>query len=91
MPKFDAKRLGKTAAGRPAELMINILQGNDALPVALPGAGPRDGLVSVIHAAAGSTDADITSTASITYGGSLDPGTDLNTDKITVTWYKFRG
>lgn len=91
MPKMDFKRLGKTAAGRPAELMVSVLQGNNALPVKLPGAGPRDGLVSVLHATAGSVDADITSTSSITYGGSLNPGVDIDTDKMTVTWYKFRG
>jgi hypothetical protein len=89
MAKMDFKRLAKIAAGRPAVLTISILTGNGSAAIALPGSKARDGLVSVIHAAAGSAEVDITASASIAAYGSLLPGVDVGTDTLTVTWYKF--
>jgi hypothetical protein len=89
MPKMDFKRLAKWAAGDPAELCISVLTGNGAALVALPGSKARDGLVSVLHAAAGSAVVDITASASIVAHGSLSPGTNVGADTLTVTWYKF--
>jgi len=89
MPKMDFKRLGKIASGDPAELMVSVLQGSNAALVALPGSSARDGLVAVLHAAAGSATADITASASIVAGGSLSPGMDIDNDMLTVFWYKF--
>ncbi len=89
MPKMDFKRLGKHAAGDPAELMVSVLTGNNSGLIALPGSSPRDGLVSVLRAAAGSAVADITSTASIVPGGSLSPGMDIDNAVLTVFWYRF--
>lgn len=93
MPKFDHKRLAKQAAGVPAELCVSIATGNGASAVALSGgshvSGPRDGLVSALAASGGSAYTDITPTASLIAGGSIDPGQNVGSDPLLVFWYRF--
>lgn len=96
MPRFDFKRLAARAAGKPAELRISILRGNNSNPISLPGSRGRDGLVSVITVDSGGSafKADITSTASLVAGaaghdGSIVPGANVGSDDLEVTWYKF--
>ncbi len=91
MPKFDAKRLAKTAGGDPAELCINIVQGSGSATVALAGSGPRDGLVSVLENTGGSAWLDHTAVASLVAGGSISPGANVGSNQLIVTWYKFEG
>lgn len=88
MPKMDSRKLGARAAGKPAELCVNVVTGNQGNYVALPGSNEEDGLVSVFHAAAGSLWVDITATATLS-NGSISPGVDIDTDQMLVTWYKF--
>lgn len=93
MPKFNHKRLAKQAAGVPAELCVNTAVGNGTNSVLVSGGShaptARDGLVSALVASGGSAYTDITSTATLTTGGSLNPGQDIGTDPILVFWYRF--
>lgn len=88
MAKSDLRKLGRSNAGKPGELSISVIQGNQGNYVALPGSSTEDALVSVLHASAGSSLVDITATASIAHG-SVTPGVDIDTDKMLVFWYKF--
>jgi hypothetical protein len=89
MPKFDNRKLGKQASGKPAELMITLVTGNGSTPVALPGAGAEDGLVSVLENGGTAAWTDRTATAEINSGGSIDPGANVSTHQLQVVWYKF--
>lgn len=88
MAKSDLRKLGRSNSGKPGELSISLVQGNQGNFVALPGSSTEDSLVSVLHAAAGSSLADITSTATLAHG-SVSPGVDVDTDQLIVYWYKF--
>ena len=91
MARFDRKRLGKHAAGVPADLKIAQITGSTTAAVLLPGVNThkRAGLVAAIRATGGSAYTSITSTASIVAGGSLVPGVNVLTDPILVFWYEF--
>lgn len=90
--KEDLRKLARSAAGRPPELSISLIQGNDTAWVAVPGSKTGDLLVSVLHvnATGGSAWVDRTSTSELR-DGSLSPGADVNNGQLIVYWYKFHG